>query len=97
MHLLNQQHQEGRPWLCLGDFNEIMSNEEKRGGVDRPEGCMNQFKEALEECKLSDLGYEGDVITWWNNCTRADGYVCGRLDWATANMEWCSKFPEFRV
>lgn len=35
LHLLKQQHQEGRPWLCLVDFNEILSNKEKVGGVAR--------------------------------------------------------------
>lgn len=81
----------------MGDFNEILMNEEKKGGVNRSQGCLDQFRDALEECKLSDLGYEGDMITWWNNCTNAEGYICGRLDRAVANMEWCSTYPEFRV
>lgn len=97
MHLLNQQHLEGRPCICLGDFNEILVNEEKRGGVDRSQHCMNRFREALEGCNMSDLGYEGDMYTCRNNCTVAEDYICGRLDRAVANMEWCAKFPEFRV
>jgi hypothetical protein len=51
------------PWLCVGDFNEILSGCEKEGGPDRPQPCMDRFKEALEECGLSDLGFVGDPFT----------------------------------
>ena len=26
-------------------------------------GCMDRFKEALEDCELMDLGFEGDPFT----------------------------------
>jgi exonuclease III len=45
-----------RPWLCLGDFNEILMSYEKEGGNPRPHGCMENFQEALEECSLDGLG-----------------------------------------
>jgi exonuclease III len=32
-----------RPWLCLGDFNEILLACEKEGGVPRGQGCMDRF------------------------------------------------------
>ena len=44
------------PWLCLGDFNEILLGCEKEGGPARPQTCMDAFKEALDDCNLSDLG-----------------------------------------
>jgi hypothetical protein len=44
-----------RPWLCLGDFNEVLMGWEKEGGVPRSQRCMDQFKEALEFCSLTDL------------------------------------------
>lgn len=31
-----------RPWLCLGDFNEILFRHEKDGGVPRPQICNGQ-------------------------------------------------------
>ena len=38
--LLNQQHHDGRPWLCVGDFNEILASSEKVGGC-RPTTSMH--------------------------------------------------------
>lgn len=45
------------PWLCAGDFNEILYNHEKEGGRSRPQSCMDHFREALEACELQDLGF----------------------------------------
>jgi hypothetical protein len=87
LKMLKQQHQDGRPWLCLGDFNEILSNSEKEGGLPRPHACMDSFRDALQVCELVDLGFEGDPFTWRNQSRNADTYVCERLDRATANSE----------
>jgi hypothetical protein len=35
------------PWLCVGDFNEITTADEKKGGVIRREGHMGKFRETL--------------------------------------------------
>jgi hypothetical protein len=43
----------------LGDFNEIISLEEKWGGGDRNFNQMNAFREVLLDCSLQDLGYIG--------------------------------------
>lgn len=85
------------PWLCLGDFNEVLVGWEKEGGVPRPQSCMDHFKEALEFCSLTDLSFVGDVFTWRNNNHRCKGYIRERLDRAIANVEWRSWFPGLRV
>lgn len=54
------------PWLCAGDFNEILFHHEKEGGVPKNQACLDRFKEALEDCDLHDLGFAGDVFTWRN-------------------------------
>ncbi|CAD6237922.1 unnamed protein product [Miscanthus lutarioriparius] len=50
------------PWLCLGDFNEILLSCEKEGGQPRPQRCMDKFRDALEDCSLTDLGFAGDPL-----------------------------------
>ncbi|CAL1407327.1 unnamed protein product [Linum trigynum] len=52
------------PWLCGGDFDEILSWEEKRGGPVREEKEMAAFHECLVETNLSDLGFHGYQYTW---------------------------------
>lgn len=34
-------------WLCLGDFNEILSINEKAGGVTRPQQQMEEFRNVV--------------------------------------------------
>ena len=87
LRTLKQQHQEGRAWLCVGDFNEVLSNGEKIGGVPRLQQYMNNFRSALECCELDDLGYNGDTFTWRNHNYDVSNYICERLDKATANLK----------
>lgn len=86
-----------RPWLCLGDFNEVLMECEKEGGLPRTQGSMDRFREALEECGLVDLGFEGDPFTWRNNSHTLEGYIRERLDRAVACGEWTARFSLYRV
>jgi hypothetical protein len=81
----------------MGDFNEIMFQHEKQGGVLRPHGCMDKFLSALEDCGLGDLGYSGDTFTWQNHSHTAEGYIKERLDRVVGNMDWQLKFPDYEV
>lgn len=85
------------PWICAGDFNEILYSHEKEGGKNRPQSCMDQFREALEACDLQDLRFYGDMFTWRNNNHRVEGYIRERLDRAVANPLWRGLFPSARV
>jgi hypothetical protein len=81
-----------RPWLCAGDFNEILFSHEKEGGRQRNQICMHRFRKTLEYCQLKDLGYEGDMYTWRNHNHVAENYIRERLDRAVANSQWRSHF-----
>lgn len=85
------------PWLCAGDFNEIMYNHEKRGGPARAQSQMENFRAALASCGLRDLGYVGDKYTWRNHSLDASRFVKERLDRAVGLRSWCARFPNFRV
>ena len=95
MKILSNQY--NKPWLCLGDFNEILFGSEKEGGQPRSAGCMDRFRNVLEDCKLEDLGFVGDAFTWRNHHHNAEGYIRERLDRAVANIEWRDLFPLVRV
>jgi hypothetical protein len=88
--------QSNLPWMCFGDFNEILFASEKQGGVPRKQTCMDKFRMALDFCELEDLGFVGDPYTWRNNSQRAETYVKERLDRSVANLEWRTHFPATR-
>jgi exonuclease III len=78
-----------RSCLVMGDFNEIL--------FSSPQSCMDKFREALEECSLDDLGFSGDMFTWRNNRHTSKHYIRERLDRVVGDVEWCMKFPNFKV
>ncbi|XP_059450845.1 uncharacterized protein LOC132181612 [Corylus avellana] len=82
-----------KPWMCIGDFNEVMTMSEKRGANVRPRGLMQAFQHTLEECEMADLGYCGPKFTW-SNCQEGVGLIKERLDRVLANHEWRSLFPD---
>ncbi|KAL5767062.1 hypothetical protein ACOSQ2_013845 [Xanthoceras sorbifolium] len=45
------------PWFCGGDYNEILNDNEKKGGSNRAQGLMDNFGQALDDCNLLDLGF----------------------------------------
>lgn len=80
------------PWLCIGDFNAILHSSEKLSRRSSPCNQMNEFKEALEVCQLSDLGFIGYPYIW--NKKRLDlANTRERLDRAVATENWKTKFP----
>ncbi|PON50110.1 Endonuclease/exonuclease/phosphatase [Parasponia andersonii] len=54
------------PWVCGGDFNEVVSVGEKIGGNDRSIAAILSFRIALADCDISNLGFSGPLITWNN-------------------------------
>ena len=87
-NLLRRLHnQHSFPWCCMGDFNEIVKNEEMQGRRPRPDKQMQAFRDAIDDCNLLDMGYRGFPFTWCNN--RDPPHTTWvHLDRGLANMEW---------
>ncbi|XP_074266876.1 uncharacterized protein LOC141590167 [Silene latifolia] len=56
--------QSSLPWVCIGDFNEILFSTEMKGG-SRPQRQMNSFRAAVDECGL-ELPWEGYNFSYDN-------------------------------
>ena len=70
--LLKDLNQKFRlPWLCAGDFNELVRSEEKLGGNRRSNNQMQLFHDAIDACGFIDLGY------WVQNLHGANITVMG--------------------
>jgi hypothetical protein len=47
------------PWICYGDFNEVLTSDEHLGLNDRSESHMSLLRDCLQSCGLVDLGFSG--------------------------------------
>ena len=83
------------PWLCGGDFNELLKSHEKRGGRPCPYRQMQKFRDVLDECGLWDLGLVGKKFTWFKNYP--SGGIWERLDRAISTVDWLDRFPTSKV
>ena len=84
------------PWICMGDFNEILHLGQKVGGSLRLERQMNNFRATINHCQLQDLGYVGADYTW-SRRMGVRGWVRERLDRALVSLEWKTMFPRVRL
>lgn len=57
-------NQSSRPWMIMGDFNDLMHQSEKRGRAPHPPWLITGFCEAVADSGLQDFPFEGDQYTW---------------------------------
>ena len=84
------------PWLCIGNYNEILHSGEKNGRHPRPLPLMVAFQNTLLACRLIDLGYNGYMYTWQNG-REGEAFVEERLDRACAFPECSELYPTAKV
>lgn len=85
-----------KPWLVVGDFNELCFSWERKSGRIKGEWQMRNFREALQDCQLHDLGFCGAPYTFSNRRLGSEE-TKARLDRAMANVDWLSSFPKAQV
>ena len=84
------------PWLCLGDFNELLASDEKNGGNRRLMAPMVEFRHTFLHCGLVDMGFSGYCFTWRNGW-QGVAFVEERLDRVVATTKWREIFPRTKV
>ncbi|XP_050222275.1 uncharacterized protein LOC126672367 [Mercurialis annua] len=81
------------PWCILGDFKDMLDNEEKRGGEPQLNWLLTGFRLVIIDCGLVDIGAKCYQYTWSRG--RGDGgRVEERLDRAFCSETWLQLFPE---
>ncbi|XP_021732105.1 uncharacterized protein LOC110698909 [Chenopodium quinoa] len=94
--LMRQLREDDVPILFGGDFNELLSYDEREGGAQGERRELENFRVALSDCMLRDLGYRGTWYTWeWGNSPSTR--VRERLDRFLGSSLWCSMFKEVTV
>jgi len=81
-----------QPWLCLGDFNEILYNWEKVGKHRAETYRLIAFRDFIQRYSLMDLESKGCAFTWTNN-REGDQLVKKRLDRALCTATWRTIYP----
>lgn len=51
------------PWCLAGDFNVVLHEREKIGGVPFIYQHIIPFADCIDTCKLMDLGFKGPCFT----------------------------------
>ena len=80
----------------LGDFNEVLSRDDKFGGKDVKLNRALEFKECLDECNMLDLGFAGLKYTWTNSRPITD-LILERIDRCFANPSWRTLYSNATV
>lgn len=85
-----------REWLITGDFNEILCNNEKKGGLRVGPYRLRAFRNCLQKNGLMDLGFSGFPYTWTNRRVYPDT-IRLRLDRGVATLSWSNLFPQATI
>ena len=89
--LKNLSRRSDLPWCCIGDFNDLLTQSEKRGQLMHPYYLIQGFREAVEFCGLRDMGMEGYPFTW-EKSRGAFNWIEERLDRAMSTQRWSTLF-----
>ncbi|XP_062028816.1 uncharacterized protein LOC133744789 [Rosa rugosa] len=82
------------PWICVGDFNELVSNDEKEGGIPWHWNRIRYLKNFMDRHGLFDLSFTGPKFTWENCKEEAEEIIRERLDRAIGNADWLCSWPD---
>uniref|UniRef100_A0A803NJP8 Reverse transcriptase n=1 Tax=Cannabis sativa TaxID=3483 RepID=A0A803NJP8_CANSA len=81
------------PWCVIGDFNNIISNDDKKGGRPYPATLISSFQVAVMDSHLIDLELRGYQYTW-ERSRGTNRNVEIRLDRAMVTQQWLDMFNE---
>ncbi|XP_019155241.1 PREDICTED: uncharacterized protein LOC109152119 [Ipomoea nil] len=84
------------PWVVLGDFNDLLTQADKRGHLPHPNGLIDGFREALAVCILSTMPMLGYPFTWEGGRGTVD-WVEERLDRVVTDVEWLAGNDKARL
>ncbi|KAL9663766.1 hypothetical protein QQ045_019157 [Rhodiola kirilowii] len=72
-------------WLCIGDFNCVKDQREKRNGSRVNDKDTVDFRRFIDRTGLVDLPASGSHFTWSNNHTDPKDRIWSKLDRALGN------------
>ena len=79
------------PWCCIGDYNDLFAQVEKRDRLNHPNSLILGFREVVDYYGLKDVGMREYPFTW-EKSRGSVNWVEERLDRAMATNLWFSLF-----
>jgi hypothetical protein len=84
------------PWCIIGDFNDLLSQEDKQGQNLHLNWLCDGFRSAIGDCDFTYIHLDGYPFTWIES--RGSSHVLEeRLDRAFTNTTWLMLYPEVRL
>lgn len=88
--------QSSLPWLIIGDFNDIRYPEEKSGNTPHPQWLFRGFNEAIDNCGLKEVNFDGYQFTW-ERSRGSSQWIEEKLDRILASDTWFEMFNEAKA
>lgn len=82
------------PWMVLGDFNFVLSVQERVGGADVRPYHYADFVDCVNITGLADMKYGGNLFTWNN---RQERRIACKLDRVLINSLWMGSYADFEA
>uniref|UniRef100_A0A803PA04 Reverse transcriptase domain-containing protein n=1 Tax=Cannabis sativa TaxID=3483 RepID=A0A803PA04_CANSA len=79
------------PWCVIGDINNIVRQEDKRGGRPYPQWLLTGFQQTLLQCGLEDIELQGHQFTWEKG-RGTSAWIEVRPDRALISTSWNQLF-----
>lgn len=84
------------PWVLMGDWNQVLSLEDKQGGRPVTITQSQQLWQMISANSLIDLGFSGGHFTWTNMRSEL-ACIKELLDRAWCTGNWHKKYPHANV
>ncbi|XP_074283121.1 uncharacterized protein LOC141607666 [Silene latifolia] len=83
------------PWAIAGDFNTVISPDERLGAATKQED-METFVDCISDCGMTDIHATGAYFTW-NNKQDHNHRKYSKIDRFLINNEWLDAFPDMNA
>ncbi|KAL2934073.1 GTPase-activating protein BEM2/IPL2, partial [Bienertia sinuspersici] len=80
------------PWICIGDFNAVLSKDDRVNARDVTDGEVVDFKERLIKHQLIIVRRWGRYYSWSHKSMGQDK-IASRIDWVVVNEIFLDLFP----
>ena len=71
-------------WITIGDFNQVLLTKDKVSFRDNQLKGVQQLRDCLDKCLLSEIPSKGQYLSWMNNRKGKD-LIWEKLDRVFAN------------